>query len=343
MQIRNNYDKNVYNGDIGIVDTINTADKEMLVNFGDHKQVSYDFEELNELVLAYAISIHKSQGSEYSCVIVPIFLAHFMLLQRNLIYTALTRAKRHCYFIGQTKALAIALRNAKGTKRLTFLKKFLMSSCLALFVSCSAFGVWPFFGSKTTQPTLPTPLVRPSFTLMIDPSGDARDAGREIEDTFERTLTMQYAQELKKTIEGHLPGVRVILTRFQGETVEPLQNAAFANRINAQLFVSLNFYQTKSKKTQVHLYYLMYNPGTDLWGMKTDDLILLPFDQAYKLSIKKTDALAKTFYEHLKKDERTVGIHCHTPLGLPFKPLVGIVCPALALEMGIKKKDDWKC
>lgn len=127
MQIRNNYDKNVYNGDIGVIDTVNTADKELIVNYGDHKQVTYDFEELNELVLAYAISIHKSQGSEYSCVIVPVFLAHFMLLQRNLIYTALTRAKKLCFFIGQPKALAIALRNAKGTTRLTFLKKFLIS------------------------------------------------------------------------------------------------------------------------------------------------------------------------------------------------------------------------
>ncbi len=127
MQIRNNYDKHVYNGDIGVIDSVNTADKELVVNYGDHKQVTYDFEELNELVLAYAISIHKSQGSEYSCVIVPVFLAHFMLLQRNLIYTALTRAKKLCFFIGQPKALAIALRNAKGTTRLTFLKKFLTS------------------------------------------------------------------------------------------------------------------------------------------------------------------------------------------------------------------------
>ena len=96
-----------------------------LVNYGDKRLVIYEFIELNELVLAYALSIHKSQGSEYAAVIVPIFIQHFMLLQRNLIYTALTRAKRYCVFIGQPKALAIALRNAKGTKRLTFLKKFL--------------------------------------------------------------------------------------------------------------------------------------------------------------------------------------------------------------------------
>ena len=74
MQIRNNYDKHVYNGDIGVVVQVNTTDKEMIVSYGDSKQVSYDFEELNELVFAYAISIHKSQGSEYRCVIVPVFL-----------------------------------------------------------------------------------------------------------------------------------------------------------------------------------------------------------------------------------------------------------------------------
>ena len=125
MQIRNNYDKHVYNGDIGFIDSINKEDKELIVQYGE-KLVAYDYDELNELVLAYAISIHKSQGSEYSAVIIPLFVQHFMLLQRNLVYTGLTRAKKVCYFIGQTKALAIALRNTKGTTRLTFLKKFLL-------------------------------------------------------------------------------------------------------------------------------------------------------------------------------------------------------------------------
>lgn len=125
MQIRNNYDKNVFNGDIGTITQIHTEDKEIIVAFSEKKIVAYDFTELNELVLAYALSIHKSQGSEYGAVIVPLFMQHFMLLQRNLIYTALTRAKKVCFFIGQSKALAIALRNAKGTERLTFLQKFL--------------------------------------------------------------------------------------------------------------------------------------------------------------------------------------------------------------------------
>ena len=126
MQIRNNYDKNVYNGDIGFIEDVDMEERELLINY-DQRIVPYGFDELNEIVLAYSISIHKSQGSEYSAVIVPIFIQHFTLLQRNLIYTAITRAKRLCIFIGQTKALAIAIKNNKGVERNTFLNDFLTS------------------------------------------------------------------------------------------------------------------------------------------------------------------------------------------------------------------------
>lgn len=124
MQIRNNYDKKIYNGDIGIVESIDLANKQLHVEFGNQR-IAYEFDELNELVLAYAISIHKSQGSEFQAVIIPLFMQHFMLLQRNLVYTALTRAKKLCIFIGQPKALILALKNTKGSQRTTFLNKFL--------------------------------------------------------------------------------------------------------------------------------------------------------------------------------------------------------------------------
>ncbi|KKP35923.1 MAG: helicase, RecD/TraA family protein [candidate division TM6 bacterium GW2011_GWF2_32_72] len=124
MQIRNNYDKDVYNGDIGIIQEIDLTDKIVVVRVLD-KMVQYEFDELDELVLAYAVTVHKSQGSEYAAVIIPIFMQHFTLLQRNLIYTAITRAKRLCIFIGQSKAIGMAVKNTKGFSRKTFLKEFL--------------------------------------------------------------------------------------------------------------------------------------------------------------------------------------------------------------------------
>jgi len=124
MQLRNNYDKNVFNGDIGIIEDINPEDKIMYVRFME-QLIEYEISDLNELVHAYAISIHKSQGSEFAAVVIPLFMQHFMMLQRNLLYTAVTRAKKLCIIIGQPKAVAMAVKNNKSVERITFLKQFL--------------------------------------------------------------------------------------------------------------------------------------------------------------------------------------------------------------------------
>lgn len=131
MQIRNNYDKNVYNGDIGTISAITTSSKELAINFGD-RVVPYEFSELNEIVLAYAVSIHKSQGSEYPAVIIPLFMQHFTLLQRNLVYTAVTRAKKMCYMIGQPRAIAMAIKKHEKMKRITFLRALLAQESLTI-------------------------------------------------------------------------------------------------------------------------------------------------------------------------------------------------------------------
>ncbi len=118
MQIRNNYDKDVFNGDIGRIVDINRVDQEVVICF-DGRDITYDFTDLDEIVLAYAVSVHKSQGSEYPAVIIPVLTQHYMLLQRNLIYTAVTRGRKLVILIGTKKALAIAVKNNKVSYRYT--------------------------------------------------------------------------------------------------------------------------------------------------------------------------------------------------------------------------------
>jgi exodeoxyribonuclease V alpha subunit len=122
MQIRNNYDKDVFNGDIGRVGSVDDERNELTVLF-DGRPVLFDASELDELMPAYAISVHKSQGNEYPAVILPILTQHYLLLQRNLLYTAITRGKKLVVLLGTKKAVAIAVRNDKTQHRYTLLKK----------------------------------------------------------------------------------------------------------------------------------------------------------------------------------------------------------------------------
>ena len=118
MQIRNNYDKDVFNGDIGRVAFVDVENRTLSIRF-DERMVPYDAEELDEVVMAYAISIHKSQGSEYPAVVIPVMVQHYIMLQRNLIYTAVTRGKQLVILVGESKALAMAVRNNRMQKRYT--------------------------------------------------------------------------------------------------------------------------------------------------------------------------------------------------------------------------------
>jgi exodeoxyribonuclease V alpha subunit len=120
MQLRNNYEKDVFNGDIGLIHTIDTEDQKLEIIFNG-KIVPYDFLDLDDITLAYAITVHKSQGSEYPCVILPLTTAHYIMLQRNLLYTAITRASKMMIIVGSKQALQIAVANKKSRKRYTSL------------------------------------------------------------------------------------------------------------------------------------------------------------------------------------------------------------------------------
>ena len=122
MQLRNNYDKEVFNGDLGYIERVDMEDRTLFVCF-DGRTVEYDVSELDELTLAYATTIHKSQGSEYPIVVMPVLMTHYVMLQRNLIYTGITRAKKICVLVGTKKALSFAIRNLSVLKRNTKLKE----------------------------------------------------------------------------------------------------------------------------------------------------------------------------------------------------------------------------
>ena len=121
MQIKNNYDKEVYNGDIGRIENVNFEEQCVTVRF-DERKIPYDFSDLDEIVHAYAISVHKSQGSEFPAIVIPLMMQHYMLLQRNLLYTGITRGKSLTIIVGSKKALAIAVQNNKTQKRYTLLR-----------------------------------------------------------------------------------------------------------------------------------------------------------------------------------------------------------------------------
>ena len=126
MQIENDYDKDVYNGDTGYVEGVDAAEGELTAGF-DGRSVAYGFGELDVLVPAYAVTIHKSQGSEYPAVVIPMLTQHYAMLQRNLLYTGITRGKRLVVLVGQRKAVAIAVKNVSGRRRWSKLNEWLSS------------------------------------------------------------------------------------------------------------------------------------------------------------------------------------------------------------------------
>lgn len=161
MQIRNNYDKEVFNGDIGVIQSVDLEERELTVIFDD-RPVSYDVTELDELMLAYATTIHKSQGSEYPIVVIPVLMNHFVMLQRNLIYTGITRAKKVLVLVGIKKALAYAVRNVTVSKRNTMLKERLQRLNITVKAHPAHEAKKPVSRSGIRQKPMPIPQPEPA-------------------------------------------------------------------------------------------------------------------------------------------------------------------------------------
>lgn len=180
------------------------------------------------------------------------------------------------------------------------------------------------------------------FTFMVNPFGDAGNAGRVIDGCYERGLTLQFAEELKQTFKKNAPHVRVILTRFPGERLEPLQNANFANRLKTDLYLNIQFYFQEHDLSQVTLYYYIQHP-TELWVKNLSaTLEFIPYDQAHRTSLKKTQEWATLLAKELEAISHSKSFRLQGIYACPFKPLMGIQAPSITIEIGLKNKDDWQ-
>ncbi len=179
-----------------------------------------------------------------------------------------------------------------------------------------------------------------SITIMIDPIGDGKYTGREIEDTFERSLTLQCAQELKQKIESLYPHTQVILTRIAGEILQPLQNASYANRMNINLYIALSFYHEETIPGYLSIFYYVEN-SLDLQH-KYNPVHFYHISQAYLANVSSSSCIAKKFDAIFKQKNFNPHFLCLGSFGIPCMPLFGIQAPAIYLEAGLARKNDWK-
>lgn len=178
-------------------------------------------------------------------------------------------------------------------------------------------------------------LIRP--IIMLDPAGDAKNPGRTIDNSFERAITLQLAEALKTALEQRI-SCTVLITRAPGETVSLLQNATFANRLSADIYISLNCYHAPQDKLSLALYQFSYG---DMQPQKSFAFAMTPYDKAHLAYTNTT----QTYANHIRKTFATSYQHLfqiHGVYAVPFKPLIGIQSPAIALEMNCIHEADWK-
>ncbi len=173
------------------------------------------------------------------------------------------------------------------------------------------------------------------YTVMLDPAGDARNTGRLIDDTFERSLTLSCAQQLKQELEANISGLQVVVTRSAGETIEPLQNAHFANRLGVDLFIRIQVFQEHTARDTISIY-------TVSWGdecvVRMSDMTFVSYDKAHLKNFDRTKTLASSLHAAC---EKLMPGSCMGIFAIPCRPLLGIIAPALCIEVGLTAKTSW--
>jgi hypothetical protein len=189
-----------------------------------------------------------------------------------------------------------------------------------------------FFIALVFKITLP-------LTIMLSPFGDAKTTGRIIDDCFERSLTLKFAEAVEKEIEKQNKNVQVILNRTPGETLEPLQNANFANRLNTDFYISIHFYKEKEARPKMFL----FSYASDIFHTPINpNLTFVPFDEAFRININQTNELGKTFEDVLKQEKYKHDFDFKGLIKIPFRALTGVKAPNIAFEASLKSSCDWE-
>lgn len=174
---------------------------------------------------------------------------------------------------------------------------------------------------------------------MLEPAGDAQNMGRTIDNNFERTLTLQFAQHLKKILESRYENLQCTISRQAGEIIPPLHTANYANRINVDLVININFFQETHAKPTIYLFAFSYND--DFITCHTD-LHFYPYDQIHQLNNQRSKEISAIIKKNLENEAFKSLFNVSEIIRLPFKPLIGIKPPAIAFEAGLKTHDDWQ-
>ncbi|MFC1841773.1 N-acetylmuramoyl-L-alanine amidase [Candidatus Dependentiae bacterium] len=177
-----------------------------------------------------------------------------------------------------------------------------------------------------------------TFTIMIDPAGDSQYAGRLLEDCLERGITSQFVQSLQKKLLQSIADIKVFFTRRPGEAIGHLQNANFSNRLDVDFYLSIHFYKEKEVKPRMYMYTFSYN---DDFVRAKPGLYFYPYDKAHIIHRTETKALANVAKEVFLSETHKKMFDFQGMISLPFKPLIGVKAPAIGVEIGLKKKDDW--